>query len=219
MAIQRGAVYFMKTGGIILCGGRSQRMGRPKAWLPFAGELMLPRVVRLLGEVVEPLVVVAAPDQDVPALPESVTIVRDEEKGRGPLQGLKAGLEALRGRAEAAYLSSCDVPFLQGAFVRRLIELMGDNAICVPRVGDYHHPLAAVYRLGVIDAVERLLAEDRLRPFFLFAAVPTRVVEADELRDADPTFQTLRNLNTPEEYEAALREGEGILDRNASSDG
>jgi molybdopterin-guanine dinucleotide biosynthesis protein A len=198
----------MRTGGVVLCGGRSQRMGRPKAWLPFAGEVMLPRVVRLLGEAVAPVVVVAAPDQDVPPLPAEVEVVRDQEKGRGPLQGLAAGLAELRGRAEAAYLSSCDVPFLRPAFVRRLIDLMGDAAICVPRVGEYHHPLAAVYRLEVAEAAARLLAEDRLRPFFLFEAVPTRVVAAEELADVDPTFQTLRNLNTPEDYEAALREAE-----------
>jgi molybdopterin-guanine dinucleotide biosynthesis protein A len=196
----------MNVGGIVLCGGQSRRMGRPKAWLPFAGEIMLPRVVRLLGEVVAPIVVVAAPEQDVPPLPASVAVVRDEEKGRGPLQGLAAGLEALRGRTDAAYLSSCDVPFLRPALVRQLIELLGDHAICVPRVGEHHHPLAAVYRIDVADAVARLLAEDRLRPFFLFEAVPTRVVGPDELADADPTFQTLRNLNTPDDYEAALRE-------------
>src|ERR1700736_6052810 len=133
----------MRAGGVICCGGQSNRMGRPKAWLPFAGEIMLPRVVRLLGEAVAPVVVVAAPGQDMPPLPGAVEVVRDEEKGRGPLQGLAAGLAALRGRADAAYLSSCDVPFLRPAFVRRMIELRGEHAICVPHVGDYHHPLAA----------------------------------------------------------------------------
>jgi molybdopterin-guanine dinucleotide biosynthesis protein A len=196
----------MNVGGVILCGGESKRMGRPKAWLPCGDELMLPRVVRLLGEVVAPLVVVAAPGQDVPALSVDITVVRDEEKGRGPLQGLAAGLRTLHGRADAAYASSCDVPFLLPAFVHRLIELLDDHHICVPRVGDYHHPLAAIYRIGVVEVVERLLRENRLRPVFLFDAVPTRVVEAAELSDVDPTFQTLRNLNTPEEYEAALRD-------------
>jgi molybdopterin-guanine dinucleotide biosynthesis protein A len=204
----------LRTGGIVLCGGQSKRMGRPKAWLPFAGETMLGRVVRLLGETVDPLVAVAAPDQDVPPLPAGLALVRDDERGRGPLQGLAAGLAALRGRADAAYLSSCDVPFLRPAFVRRLIDLLGDAAICVPHVGDYHHPLAAVYRVEVADAVARLLAEDRLRPFFLFEAVPTRVVEAAELADVDPTFQTLRNLNTPEDYEAAVREAAGLVARS-----
>jgi len=181
-------------------------MGRPKAWLPFGDELMLPRVVRLLGTAVRPIVVVAAPDQETPPLPADVILVRDEERGRGPLQGLAAGLAALAGKAEAAYVSSCDVPFLRPEFVRRLIELLGDQRICVPRVGGYHHPLAAVYRLEVLPTVRRLLAADRLRPFFLFEAEPTRVVEPGELADVDPTFQTLRNLNTPEEYEQAARE-------------
>jgi molybdopterin-guanine dinucleotide biosynthesis protein A len=196
----------MQIAGVILCGGQSRRMGQPKAWLPFGPELMVQRVARLLGEVAAPLVVVAAPEQDVPPLPSSIAVVRDEERGRGPLQGLAAGLAALRGRADALYLSSCDVPFLRPAFVRRLIELLGDTTICVPRVGDYFHPLAAVYRLDVEDVVQRLLAEDRLRPAFLFEAVPTRIVAAEELADVDPTFETLRNLNTPEEYEAALRD-------------
>jgi molybdopterin-guanine dinucleotide biosynthesis protein A len=196
----------MNVGGIVVCGGQSKRMGRPKAWLPFAGEIMLPRVLRLLGEIVHPLVVVAAPGQDLPPLPPDVDVVRDEEKGRGPLQGLAAGLKALKGRVDAAYASSCDVPFLKPAFVRHLIDMLGDKQICVPHVGGYHHPLAAVYRLEVGTAVTRLLAEDRLRPVFLFDLVPTRIVEAAELADVDPTFQTLRNLNTPEEYEAASRE-------------
>jgi molybdopterin-guanine dinucleotide biosynthesis protein A len=179
-------------------------MGQPKAWLPFAGEIMLARVVRLLSEVVAPIVVVAAPEQTVPPLPTAVRIIRDEEKGRGPLQGLASGLASLTGLADAAYLSSCDVPFLRPAFVRRLIELIGREAICVPEVDGYHHPLAAVYRLDVKEAVDRLLADNRLRPFFLFEAVPTRIVQPAELADVDPTFETLRNLNTPEDYQAAL---------------
>src|SRR5437660_9957112 len=105
----------IRTAGVVLCGGHSSRMGRPKAWLPFGDELMLPRVVRLLSEAVSPIVVVAAPGQDIPPLPADVRLVRDEEKGRGPLQGLLAGLTTLQGRADAAYLSSCDVPFLKAA--------------------------------------------------------------------------------------------------------
>jgi molybdopterin-guanine dinucleotide biosynthesis protein A len=196
------------TGGIVLCGGESKRMGRPKAWLPFREEIMLPRVVRLLGEAVAPVVVVAAPEQDVPPLPEAVSVVCDPERGRGPLQGLAAGLEALRGLCDAAYLSSCDVPLLRPAFVLRLIDLLGDQAICVPHTEGFHHPLAAVYRLEVLPVVNHLLAEDRLRPVFLFESLPTRVVEAEELRDVDPALQSLLNLNTPEDYEAALRHAE-----------
>jgi hypothetical protein len=113
----------------------------------------------------------------------------------------------------AGYLSSCDVPFLQPAFVRRLIALLGEHIICVPEVGGYRHPLAAVYRVEAAAAAARLLTENRLRPLFLFEEVPTRIVRPEELIDADPTFQTLRNLNTPAEYEAALRDSFAAEDR------
>ena len=85
-------------------------MGQPKALLPFGDELMLQGIVRILGEVVNPVVIVAAPGPDVPALPADVEIVRDEMEGHLPLQGLAAGLAALQGKAEAEYLSSCDEP-------------------------------------------------------------------------------------------------------------
>lgn len=207
-----GRANLPRVGGIVLCGGQSNRMGRPKAWLPFGSEQMLQRVVRLLGESVAPLVVVAAPGQDVPPLPAGVKIARDAEPGRGPLQGLLAGLEALRGRAEAAYLSSCDVPLLRPAFVLRLIELLGEHAICVPDVGGFRHPLSAVYRVEVAAVASRLLRENRRGPIDLFEEVSTRIVGPDELADVDATLHSLRNVNTPAEYEAALREASLVQD-------
>ncbi len=179
-------------------------MGRPKAWLPFGEELMLSRVARILREVLDPVVVVAAPGQDVPPLPEDIAIVRDEVEGQGPLGGLAAGLAALEGNADAAYLSSCDVPLLKPGFVRRIIELLGNTSIAVPRVGGYHHPLAAVYRIEVLPEVRRLLAAERLRPVFLFDSMPTRILEPHEFANVDPNFDSLRNLNTPEDYNRAL---------------
>lgn len=200
----------MRVGGVVLCGGRSSRMGRPKAWLPLAGEFMLPRVLRILGGTVRPLIAVAAPGQELPPLPPEVEITRDAVEGRGPLQGLAAGLQFLNGRVDALYLSSCDVPFLLPAFVRRMIDLLGEHSASVPYVDGFHHPLAAVYRIGVLDAVSRLLAAERLRSTSLFEEVPTRLVLAEELADVDPTLQSLRNLNTPADYEAALRDTQGL---------
>jgi molybdenum cofactor guanylyltransferase len=202
----------MRIGGIILCGGRSSRMGQPKAWLPFGDEVMLQRIVRVVRDVVDPVVVVAAPGQDVPKLPPAVDIVRDEIEGKGPLGGLAAGLTALEGRADAVYLSSCDVPFLKPEFIARVLSFLSpapstlSTEVAVPRINDYFHPLAAAYRVSVLAHVRELLAADRLRPVFLFDAVPTRVIEQHELADVDPDFRSLQNLNTPEEYAAALRD-------------
>ena len=64
----------MSLGAVILCGGESKRMGRPKAWLTFGGERMLQRVVRLVANVVDDVAVVAAPGQELPSLPPSIIL-------------------------------------------------------------------------------------------------------------------------------------------------
>lgn len=196
----------MRTGAIILCGGKSSRMGRDKATLPFGPELMLQRVVRLVSEVVDRqnLVVVGAPNQSVPKLPPGVRVAYDRQEFRGPLSGLATGLGEIGDRFDAVYATACDVPLLVPAFVERMFQLLGNYEIAVPFDGEHHHSLAAVYRLGVRDKIEALLAAGRLRPRFLFDEVRTREVPVDELRDVDPELNTLKNLNRYEDYFAAL---------------
>ena len=201
----------MTAGGIVLCGGKSTRMGVPKATLPFGPETMVQRVIRLLGTKVSPIVAVAAADQTLPQLPAGVIVARDEREARGPLEGLRAGLRALPESVEAAYVTSCDVPLLVPAFVEHMLDLLGDHDIAVMEIDGFTHPLSAVYRRSVLPHVESLLAQDRLRPVFLFDAVQTRRVSPDEMRTVDPDLSTLRNLNTREDYEAALKDVEGAL--------
>jgi molybdenum cofactor guanylyltransferase len=196
----------MTAGGIVLCGGRSTRMGVPKATLPFGPETMLQRVVRLLGTVVAPIVVVAAQEQQLPELPDDIVVTRDERGQRGPLEGLRAGLKALPKSVDLAYVTSCDVPLLVPGFVSRMLDLLGDHDIAVMEIDGFAHPLSAVYRRDTLPHVESLLARDKLRPVFLFDAVRTRRVQPAEMTSVDPHLYTLRNLNTREDYLAALSE-------------
>ena len=193
----------MSAGGIVLCGGKSTRMGTSKALLPFGPETMLQRVVRLLGQVVSPLVAVAAVGQELPELPEGVLLTRDEHEGRGPLEGLRAGLKALPSDVDAAYVTSCDVPLLVPAFVQQMLTLADGYDIAVMEIDGFSHPLSAVYRRSTLPQVEQLLANDRLRPAFLFEAVKTRRVRPEEMT-SDPELLTLQNLNTPDAYAKAL---------------
>ena len=193
------------NAGIVLAGGKSTRMGTPKALLPFGDETMLQRVVRLLGGIVSPIVVVTAAGQELPRLPDGVIVTRDEREGRGPLEGLRAGLKALPEDVDAAYVTSCDVPLLVPGFVRQMLELARGYDIAVMEIDGFTHPLSAVYRRATLPQIESLLAQDRLRPAFLFDAVRTRRVQPAEMT-ADPELETLRNLNTPEDYQRALAE-------------
>jgi molybdopterin-guanine dinucleotide biosynthesis protein A len=139
-------------------------------------------------------------------LPGYARIARDEQEGRGPLEGLRAGLQALPGSVEAAYITGCDVPLLVPAFVRLMIDLLGDHDIAVMEIDGFTHPLSAVYRRSILPHVEALLADGRLRPAFLFDALKTRRVRPSEVASADPDLLTLRNLNTPEDYREALKQ-------------
>ncbi len=194
----------MSRAALVLCGGHSSRMGIAKAWLPFGQETMLARVVRLLAPLVDCTMVVAAADQEVPPLPEGAIVVRDRVSNRGPLEALATGLTACPARVETVYATGCDVPLLVPAFVSHLFARLEHHDIAVPQDGKFFHPLAAVYRPGVLNAIETLLAADRLRPFFLFEAVDTLKISVDDLRPFDPRLTTLANLNRPADYLNAL---------------
>ncbi len=193
-----------RIAGIVLCGGKSSRMGRPKLSLPFGTETMLARVVRILGEVVSPVVVIAGAGQELPDLPSGTLVAEDEIPDQGPLGGLAAGLALLRGRAEAVYLSSCDVPLLKPQFVNAMIDALGRHELAVPWDGQYFHPLAAAYRLTVESCVNRMIAESRLSIHRLAQECDTRRVDMQELQAIDADLVSLRNVNSPHEYREAL---------------
>ena len=147
----------LRVGALILCGGKSTRMGQPKAWLPFGHELLLPRVLRLLQTValpptaiapasnpptailpatgvhpasltgLSPLLVVAAVGQELPPLPADVEVLRDEFDALGPLAGLATGLTALAGRCDAVFATATDVPLLRPEFVQAIIGALQSN--------------------------------------------------------------------------------------------
>ncbi len=189
----------------MLCGGRSRRMGRDKAWLPFDGLRLLQRAVRNVAACVDEVVVVARPGQDLPELPADVIVVRDDVPDRGPIGGLVPGLRASRDGA-AVFATSCDAPFVQPSVVGELLDRIEGADVAVARSGGFTHPLCAVYRTGVRPTLERLLADGRLRPVYLFDEVATTYVDEPALRRLDPDLATLRNLNPEEEYERALRD-------------
>ena len=196
-------------GAVVLAGGRSTRMGRDKATLPFGETTLLERVVRTLSGVVDEVVVVARRGQTLPTLsaPKPVRIVHDETEDLGPLGGLAPGLSALS--APVAFASSCDVPFLSPAVVRMLFVALGDRDVAIAQAEGRLHPLCAVYRTSTAEAMRSLVAEGKRRPVDLLARVPYVVVPESALRAADPELRSLDNLNDEAAYRAALRRLEG----------
>jgi len=187
-------------------------MGTPKAALEWHGSTLLWRTVGILSRVTGgPVVVVRAPGQQLPALPPGTEVVTDPREGLGPVQGLAAGLAALQDRAEVAFVSSTDMPFLHPAFVRRVLRAAQQDGVDMglPVARGYPQPLAASYRVALAPVAAKLVAEERLRPAFLFGQCVVDRLDEAALRDdpvlaaLDPGLDSVINVNEPADYQQA----------------
>jgi molybdenum cofactor guanylyltransferase len=196
--------------GVVLAGGRSSRMGSPKAALEWHGSTLLRRTAGIL-ERFGPVVVVRAAGQELPELPASVRLIDDPREGKGPIQGIAAGLAAVGEQAEFTFVCSTDMPFLHPAFVRRMLTVVSVEAadVGLPLARGFPQPLAAAYRTSLAPLAERLVAADRLRPAFLFDECSVvRLDDAALLTDPvlaafDPELDSVLNVNEPVDYKAA----------------
>ena len=187
---------------LVLCGGRSRRMGTDKAALPFGDESLLQRVVRLVSPVVHEVWLVAREQQALPPLGAALPVARDAASGLGPLAGIVAGLRAMR--AERAFVVSCDSPLLEPRLVRHLLDLSRGYRAALPRVAGHWVPTTAVYAKAILPEAEALLAGGELRPRLLADADGVRHVSEEELRRVDPELASLWDCDTPEDYRALL---------------
>ena len=188
-------------------------MGTAKAALEWHGSTLLRRTAGIVARATcGPVVVVRAHGQELPALPESVLVADDPREGKGPVQGIAAGLAALRGRADIAFVCSTDMPFLHPAFVRRVLGVLDDSEgtdVALPVARGFRQPLAAAYRVSLADDAERLVREDRLRPAFLLGECAVEQLDDEALKKdlalaaLDPDLDSVVNVNTPADYQAA----------------
>jgi molybdopterin-guanine dinucleotide biosynthesis protein A len=186
---------------VVLAGGRSSRMGKPKALLPFDNEPLIVHVVATLRSLFAEVVVVAAPGQDLPSMP--VKLVRDDVAYQGPVGGIYYGLAAAGG--DVSFVTSCDSAFLSSHLIAHLVSQISQYDVVVPHWQGRLQPLHAVYRRSVLPLLEGQLARGELRPVYLFEKVRTRRIDEDEIRRFDPDGSSFFNMNTPEDYAEALK--------------
>jgi molybdenum cofactor guanylyltransferase len=196
----------VSLAGVVLAGGESRRMGRDKATLPFPGSsgaaaiTMVEHVVGILGQRCDPVLVMAAQGQPLPAL--QVRIMRDELGGQGPLP---ATARALRAAADAgarrAFVCAVDMPLLAIDLIddlaRRSVETNAD--VVLPWDGRDHF-LAAVYRTDLADRADALVAAGERKMRALVDVSDTqRIVMSDS--------RPLTNVNSDADLRALVRPG------------
>jgi len=213
----RGAI------GIVLAGGRARRLAAAappggKGALELAGRSFLERIVSTVAAEVDHVIVVAAPGQPLPALPDGVEIVRDSEPGGGPLAGLRDGLAVAAGRTplpRTAFVCACDAPLLGRSVVRLLVGRGLDTgaAWVVPESAGHPQVLLSAIAPRLLPRIAAYLATGRRDLRGLLATIdaesPGLVVRvtAEELATVDPAGDALLDVDTPPDLARLRRQG------------
>jgi len=175
----------MKVAGVLLTGGASRRMGIDKATLVIdGGESLARHAARVLATACDPVIEVGTGVTDM-------RCVREDPPGEGPLAGLLAGAEAL-GPDVSVVLLACDLPFVDEAVVRMLVEHPGDASV-VPTVdGRNQYACSRWSPAAIASARAGFATGERAMRALLGAGDATFVV-------ADAYARALVDVDTPED--------------------
>jgi len=185
--------------GLVLAGGRSERMGVPKALLRLNGETFVERAISLLRGMCKEVIVAGSPEQPLPDL-QGCRIVPDEQPGMGPLGGLVSGLAVSSDEWHLAL--GCDLPLVRPEVLRLLSDSSHGVDAVVPRTGGRLQPLVAAYSRTCLEPGREALGSGRRAVAAMLDRVKVRILEEEVLREADPELISFLNVNTWEEYQA-----------------
>ncbi len=199
----RMAISRDNTAGLILIGGKSERMGHPKALIELCGGPLWRRAADILTPHVDRVFYLGA----VPGfmIPKDQRVILDDPPGIGPLGGLVAGIE--QSGYQHHLLIAVDYPLVPAAFLQALIE-QSDSFMAVCGQGsDFLEPLVAYYHRDCAPVIRQMIAQGEIRTHKLYDRVPCHIMGPAELLKIDPAKWAHFNVNTP----ADLREAESRL--------
>lgn len=182
------------VSAVILAGGKSSRMGKCKAELPWGDStLLLHQIAKLRALGIEDIII-----SGYPLHIDGVRTTADTYPLRGPLSGIHAGLAAARGKH--CLVTGVDTPLVAGETYLALINahLRNLSAVTILKHDDRLEPLMGVYESSLSGICEQILMSSSTAVRELYALVPVSTVTYTGDR------ALLLDCNSPEDYRAAL---------------
>jgi molybdenum cofactor guanylyltransferase len=180
----------MQVAGFVLTGGRSSRMGRDKALLPWGARTLVENIAQIIHDVTGRVCLIGHPER-YRHLPYPA--IEDRHPDLGPISGLETALNVTT--MDWNLVLSCDVANLKREWLEALISAADCRLLCAA-VQDSEgnlQPLCAIYHRDCLHEVSRTLDQRELRLMDLLNLLKPRAVPVDGL---------ILNLNTPEQFQA-----------------
>ena len=181
--------------GIILSGGENSRMGVNKAFLTRDGERLIDRTVKIFKDLFREVILVT--NDPLAYLDLDVQIVTDIYKKKKALDGIYTGL--FYTSCDHAFVTACDMPFLNQRFIAYMMEQIRDYDIIVPQTADGLQPLHAIYSRKCLPAIKNLLLQDKLKVTGFYKGLKSLYIPEEIIKTYDPEFRMFLNINTPED--------------------
>jgi len=184
--------------GFVVAGGRSRRMGRDKALLPWSGSTLLDLTLARLRTCCREVAILSGPepryaDRGVPVVPDLV-------RGKGPIGALLTGLSRLAG--EPGLFLAVDLPHVPAPLLAHLLAMAPGHDVVVPVSARGPEPLCAVYSPECLEPVRSRIEAGALKMTSFWPAVRVREVREDELRRYGDPGILFHNINTPDDLTA-----------------
>lgn len=187
--------------GVILAGGKSRRMGRDKAFLPFGQGVLIERVIAVLQQVTDDIILITNTPEQYRRF--GLPMFTDAIPDAGSLGGIYTGL--VHANTPYSLCLACDMPFVTSEFLHLLCHMAPEADVIIPRNAADSQPLCAVYSQACREPIRRCIDGGRLKITGFFDQVRVRVIEGADLARYDPHDVMFFNANTPQEYEQAQR--------------
>jgi len=140
----------MEATLLVLAGGMSRRMGRPKPWIEVGDTVLLRYVVeRLSAAFSEVMVSFSEPEQMEQLVPYRV--VFDRKRSAGPLAGLEAGLMAAH--HDVVFAVGCDMPYVERSTAELAVAAARNCDAAIPRHDGLFEPVCGAYSKSALHAI------------------------------------------------------------------
>jgi molybdopterin-guanine dinucleotide biosynthesis protein A len=184
-----------KITGIILCGGKSSRMGENKAFIQIDGIPIIQRTYLLFKTLFSEIIIVTNETESF--MNFEAKIHRDLIPDRGALGGLYSGI--FYASSPHAFCVACDMPFLKGPVIQYILNQIEDQDVIVPKTKDGLQPLHAIYSKNCLGPIRTTMDQAKYKITDFYPRVNVKMIEENEFRSLDPTMESFINVNTPAE--------------------